>query len=93
MSNLVEGKLLWRDRMAFDIEIGDADSHSRMWRSMMRRSPSSGLRTAGKYPVEDYVVRRHLPSGELETLCHRDVRTDARCCAGSRSVSPCDENH
>lgn len=25
MSSLVEGELLWRDRTAFDIEIGDAD--------------------------------------------------------------------
>lgn len=62
MSNLLEGELLWRDRTAFDIEIGDADfafanvvsKDAKVTGAQVSMLPGSirwGLRCAAAFPV------------------------------------------
>lgn len=69
MSNLVEGGLRRRGRAVFEAEIGDADfAFANVAFDDAKVTGAQIAMAAGKHPVENYVVLRHLASGELETL-------------------------
>lgn len=95
MSNLVEGELRRRGRMAFKIVIGDADfAFANLALDDGKVTEAQVAMVAGKHPVEDHVVVGHLASGKLETLrpvetsgLMRDVGPD------HDPFSPCYGNH
>ncbi|TGQ70845.1 hypothetical protein EN829_000080 [Mesorhizobium sp. M00.F.Ca.ET.186.01.1.1] len=69
MATSVEGGSVRQGRDLFEIEIGDHDfEFTPMQFADAAVTGAQVAMAAGKHPVEDFVVLRHLKSGELETL-------------------------